>query len=184
MGCFLYNSLMNKKDNILKNIYFTGFTLVILLSFSLIFQYIVNNKYEGMFFSWMIIFFIALISQHIITIKRKISYSMTHYSYIMFSLFMSMFIAFIIKFFVGNSITDMRWTNALISTLISIVILWFFKSLLWFWSTKVYLKSIRKDNELELLRQENEEIKIRLSKYTWDQKTEERQKKHSWKFWR
>ena len=155
---------MNKNDNALQKWWFTFILIPVVVS-----SIIITHKFgriehwSQMTYSimqWLIVFSTAMVVQTYLIISNRVKYKAEHYTYIGFSILITIFVGFILSTFVFDG---EGWKNMTYSTLISFAVLFVFKYLLWWALHTKSDKSHKKDEKLNKLEQENEMLKTQIT---------------------
>ena len=178
---------MNKKDNVLKKWWFTLIFIPVIMGLGIIVHTFAKfggwSQLNSSLLQWLTVFIVAMVIQTYFVFKNKVKYKAEHFTFIGFSILVTIFVGFILSAFVfKDSDNDKpKWLNTLYSSLISFVVMFIFKTIMW---QALHIKStssLNKDERLKQLEQENETMKQELVQLKGEEASEETTKKKWWK---
>lgn len=161
---------MNKKQNILKNIWFSFVIVpvIVIVIWAINTFWLEGNKTEENVFSMLIIFTLAMISEHFILSSARVKYRAEHYMFISISILLSIFISFFISHFIlSDELKGIKKDDVgdvflgLAISMISPGILFVLKSIIWYLLKMRVGASTKKDVSLEGALREIEGLKIK-----------------------
>ena len=154
---------MNKKDNVLRKWWFTFVIIPVIIGTVILVRWVGNfdgwDELTYTILQWLIVFTVAIVIQTYFVISNKVKYKAEHYTYIGFSILITIFVGFILSAF---KIFPTKWYWTLVSSLISFAVLFAFKTIMWQALHMKSNKSHNKDDRLNDLVQENESLKQEL----------------------
>lgn len=173
---------MNKKDNVLKKWWFTLGVIPVVITIVILSHAFIKGDWGTLNYTilqWLIIFVVAIAIETYFVFKNNVKYKAEHYTFIGFSILITIFVGFGLSFVdVG---AEWKWVNSLVSSLISFMVLFIFKTIMW---QALHIKStssLNKDERLKQLEQENETMKQELVQLKGEEASEETTKKKWWK---
>ena len=151
---------MKKEANILKKLWFNfGVVPVISIVIWLIYFFTrQGNAIEAHLFGWFIIWLTAMIIEFFLLFKYKVKYKGEHYMFISISVLLSIFVGFVITdVFLKDK--NYAWYKDIWIQLLPMLFLFIFKTLIWQLLNLRSVEHNNKDNRIEKLTNENEELK-------------------------
>lgn len=160
---------MNKKQNILKNVWFNLLIvpIIVVIIWAINTFAFEGNKTEENVFSMLIIYVLAMIVEHFILVAAKVKYKAEHYMFISVSILLSIFLSFFLSHFILNKEMESLKNNnvgdvfiGLGFSLITPAILVVLKTIIWYILHIRVGKSTKKDSSLDDALEEIKELKI------------------------